>query len=306
MALSISSKVISFLKCHAEDKFTARQIAEWIFATYPEECHAKKLRSKAVAYPINTDAALIQQLVAEIGAQRTSIIQKKNPHIKVTDGRPRKYYYTKQSDAAEITIAEEQQKTSKQLPLEHELYPMLIEYLKAEHKLYAKRIDERHSNNNRGPKGNEWLYPDIVALEDLAAEWSSIAMECAKLYGDKKAKLWSFEVKRLINTSNVRSAFFQAVSNSSWANFGYLVAADLEERAKKELLMLSSLHGIGFILLDLENYSESQIIIPAKERFDLDWNSINRLAEVNKDFSNYLEEISDFCITGKTKAQDWD
>ena len=74
-----------------------------------------------------------------------------------------------------------------------------------------------------------------MALEDLASEWSSKVTECAKQYGDKKAKLWSFEVKRLINISNVRSTFFQAVSNSSWANFGYLVAAELEEKAKKEL-----------------------------------------------------------------------
>jgi hypothetical protein len=30
------------------------------------------------------------------------------------------------------------------------------------------------------------------------------------------------------NRSNVRECFFQAVSNSSWANFGYLVAAEIE------------------------------------------------------------------------------
>ena len=44
-------------------------------------------------------------------------------------------------------------------------------------------------------------------------------------YSDKRTKLWSFEAKLLINRSNVRECFFQAVSNSSWANFGYLVAA---------------------------------------------------------------------------------
>lgn len=141
------------------------------------------------------------------------------------------------------------------------------------------------------------MYPDIVALEDLTSEWSIKVKECAKEYGDKKAKLWSFEVKKLINTSNVRSTFFQAVSNSSWANFGYLVAAELEEKAKKELRMLSSLHGIGFILLDTENPSESQIMIPAKERNDLDWESINRLTEASKDFSSYIEDIRDFCLT---------
>lgn len=255
--------------------------------------------------PLDNETALLQQIVAEIGSQRPRL-QKRHPGVKTTEGRPRKYYYTEQSDADEVEDIEQKALGIQSIPLEHDLYPMLIEYLGAEHNLHSKRIDEKRSTNNRGPKGNEWLYPDLVALEDLASEWSDKVTECAKQYGDKKAKLWSFEVKRLINSSNVRSTFFQAVSNSSWANFGYLVAAELEEKAKKELRMLSSLHGIGFILLDVENPSESQIMIPAQERNDLDWESINRLTEANKDFSDYIEEIGDFCLTGKTKEQDWD
>jgi hypothetical protein len=30
--------MLSFLKERAGEKFTARQIAEWVFSTYPEEC----------------------------------------------------------------------------------------------------------------------------------------------------------------------------------------------------------------------------------------------------------------------------
>jgi len=310
MALNLNNTVCEFLKNNKEHKYTARQIAEWISTTYPNECAAKIKNSKNklkkdVSSQDEMNKLLIDILVAEIGAHRASF-QKKTPQIKTTEGRPRKYYYTEQSDADEVEDIEEKPLEIQSIPLEHDLYPMLIEYLSAEHNLHAKRIDEKRSTNNRGPKGNEWLYPDLVALEDLASEWSTKVTECAKQYGDKKAKLWSFEVKRLINTSNVRSTFFQAVSNSSWANFGYLVAAELEEKAKKELRMLSSLHGIGFVLLDTENPSESQIMIPAKERNDLDWESINRLTDANKDFSDYIEEISDFCLTGKTKKQDWD
>jgi len=310
MALNLNNTVCEFLKSNKGHKYTARQIAEWISTKYPNECAAKIKNSKNklkkdVSSQDEMNKLLIDILVAEIGAHRASF-QKKTPQIKTTEGRPRKYYYTEQSDADEVEDIEEKPLEIQSIPLEHDLYPMLIEYLSAEHNLHAKRIDEKRSTNNRGPKGNEWLYPDLVALEDLASEWSTKVTECAKQYGDKKAKLWSFEVKRLINTSNVRSTFFQAVSNSSWANFGYLVAAELEEKAKKELRMLSSLHGIGFVLLDTENPSESQIMIPAKERNDLDWESINRLTDANKDFSDYIEEISDFCLTGKTKKQDWD
>jgi uncharacterized protein len=305
MKLNLSNTVTDFLKSNAEKKYTAREIAEWVFETYPDECSAKQKRSEATKYPLDSDAALLQQIISEISAQRPRL-QKNNENIKTTEGRPRKYYYTAQSDADEVEGFEKKSTVTQAIPLEHSLYSMLIEYLNTEHGLHAKRIDEKRSKNNRGPKGNEWLYPDLVALEDLASEWSDKVTECAKQYGDKKAKLWSFEVKRLINISNVRSTFFQAVSNSSWANFGYLVAAELEEKAKKELRMLSSLHGIGFILLDTEDPSESQVMIPARERHDLDWESINRLTEANKDFSDYIDEISDFCLTGKTKKQDWD
>ena len=310
MKLNLGNIFIEFLRNNSDKKFTAREIAEWITRTYPEECDQKIKNSKnklknEVSSAEEMNKLLIRILVGEIVSHRVSF-QKKSPQIKTTEGRPRKYYYTEQSEADEIKIIEENNTGTQSLPLEHDLYPILIEYLNAEHNLYAKRIDEKRSTNLRGPKGNEWLYPDLVALEDLASEWSGKVTECAKQYGDKKAKLWSFEVKRLINISNVRSTFFQTVSNSSWANYGYLVAAELEEKAKKELLMLSSLHGIGFILLDTETPSESQIRIPSRERTDLDWESINRLTESNNDFADYIEEISDFCLTGKTKKQDWD
>ena len=38
MALNIPNSVVEFLKQHPEQKFTPKQIAEWIFETYPNEC----------------------------------------------------------------------------------------------------------------------------------------------------------------------------------------------------------------------------------------------------------------------------
>ena len=123
----------------------------------------------------------------------------------------------------------------------------------------------------------------------------------------KRTKLWSFEVKILINRSNVRKRFFQAVSNSSWANFGYLVASEIEGTdTLKELRILVSLHGIGVIKLNAENPSESQIIIPAKERNDIDWNTANRLTEENRDFLNYIKLVCQFYQTGKVHRENWD
>ncbi|AER56280.1 hypothetical protein DSC_08145 [Pseudoxanthomonas spadix BD-a59] len=42
MALNLAKLVLGYLKERPDEKLTARQIAEWIFATFPDECQAKK------------------------------------------------------------------------------------------------------------------------------------------------------------------------------------------------------------------------------------------------------------------------
>lgn len=308
MALNLRQAVIGYLRDHPEQKFTARQIAEWLFATFPEECQAKKQSSKYVS----TDAELVQQLVAEISSQRPRL-QKKHPELKTTEERPRKYYYSEQSDSAEAAAAEStgidvvaavgDTKLS-----EHALYPLLSMYLWEAFDVFSKRIDEKRSANKRGPNGNRWLYPDLVGMEDLGAEWHQEVRDCVNQYADKRTKLWSFEVKLLINRSNVREHFFQAVSNSSWANFGYLVAAQIsgDNETLKELRMLAAAHGIGVIQLNAENPAESQVLIPARERDEIDWDMANRLATENRDFLEYVKLVKQFYQTGEARLADWD
>ncbi len=97
MALNLAQAVLSYLRDFPNQKFTAREIAAWIFETYPDLCQEKKQTSQT----LNTDAELLQQLAAEIGSQRPRL-QKKHPQLKTTEGRPRKYYYSEQSDDAEV------------------------------------------------------------------------------------------------------------------------------------------------------------------------------------------------------------
>lgn len=73
----------------------------------------------------------------------------------------------------------------------------------------------------------------------------------------------------------------------------------------KELRMLSSLHGIGFVRLDADNPSESQVMLPAGERVNVDWHTANRLATENKDFMAYIKLICQFYRTGDVRAADW-
>lgn len=308
MALLLVDKVVDFLKNNPNKKFTAREIAEWIYQTYPDQCEAKQKRAKLLDTFNETTYNLIQQIIREIGASRPRIEQK---GIKLTANRPCQYYFTTDSDSDEVMKAETEtleitiNKTANRTG-EHDLYPMLAQYLSQELGIYSMRIDEKRSSNRRGPNGNKWLYPDLVAMEDLSHHWNFEIKNCVKEYFDKKTRLWSFEVKILINSSNLREVFFQAVSNSSWANFGYLVASEIvDSNTLKELRILSSLHGIGLILLNKEDISESQILIPAREKIEVDWNSANRLADENKDFLDFIKQVRHFYQTGNINTRDW-
>jgi len=309
MALNLAKTVIAYLQARPGEKFTARQIASWIFATYPEQCEQK--RANSLRDRIRSDADLMQQLVAEIGSSRQRI-QAKCSAVKTTEGKPRKYYYSEQSDSAEVAATEDEgafaaTDVNISIPDERTLYTLLPHYLRDEFGVFCKRIDEKHASNKCGPNGNRWLYPDMVGMEDFGADWHREVRDCVKQYSDKRTRLWSFEVKRLINRSNVRECFFQAVSNSSWANFGYLVAAEINgQDTLKELRMLFAAHGIGVIKLDVENPADSQVLIPARERSEIDWNMVNRLAMENLDFMAYVKLVRQFYQTGEVRSRDWD
>lgn len=143
-------------------------------------------------------------------------------------------------------------------------------------------------------------------MEPVDEKWSKDIRQCVKLNGSTSVRLWSFEVKKTLTAGNVRKCFFQAVSNSSWAHEGYLAATAIaDERVEQELRMLSSLHGIGVILLDPQNPSESEIFLPARRRLDADWQSIDRLAQENSDFQEFMELVSAYLQTEKLRERDW-
>lgn len=303
--LSPINAVPKFLKERVNQRFTARQIVEWMVETYPKEAQSKKEAGN------HTHDGLIRQIQAEIGRARPTL-QKAHPQIKTTEGYRRQYYWMAKSDQDEVSEAEgtgaeaQHLDAERTLPRESDLYPLLSEYLWYEFHIYSMRIDEWRSSNRQGPGGNKWLHPDLAGMEDLTADWHQEIKSVVRQFSDKKAKLWSFEVKNLLNRSNVRTAFFQAVSNSSWANLGYLVAAEIGgAETMKELRILSSLHGIGLIQINPENPVESQILIPGRERFEVDWPTCNRLADENKDFLRFLKQVRKFHQTGEAEPKHW-
>lgn len=302
--LSQVQKIIRFLKENQGQFFTARQIALFLVTKYASD-YANKRNNPRFA----DDKAFLSQIIAEIGSQKDAL-KRANPALTWQDRpKPRRYCIPlqealqEQPGNAPETNSERSDEPSL---LEQEFYPLLISYLSSELHLYSMRIRENCSGNTRGAGGNQWLHPDIVAMEPVDRRWGKHIRHCAKINGSTSVRLWPFEVKKTLTLGNVRKCFFQAVSNSSWAHEGYLVATAIaDERVEQELRMLSSLHGIGVILLDPENPSESEMFLPAQRRVDADWQSIDRLAKENKDFQECMELVSVYLQTETLREKDW-
>ena len=85
-------------------------------------------------------------------------------------------------------------------------------------------------------------------------------------------KLYAYELKREINNDNeLKKAYFQAVSNSSWANFGYLVAFEISNSLSEEMGRLNQSFGIGIIELNspqIEFYPILQLVQYDQQRVD--------------------------------------
>lgn len=255
--------------------FSSRQIAEKISKRHPEKYGEEKKKFK--------------QLIGEVSSKLTRDM--KHPELEIiTEPKPQKYRWVDEADEEGNKTTEDESETQDG---EKGLYKPLIKYLEYEWRMHAKRIDHEKSVT-RKEANNKWLHPDIVGVEILDFCWKKETKVLADAFSRerKKARLWSFEVKKgEISRTNARYCFFQAVANSSWANFGYLVAEGIKDLdTRKELRMLASLHGIGVIILIQDTPEESYVVIPAQERNEVDWAACNPLAEVNSDFRDFVKE----------------
>ncbi len=291
--LSKTEKIVKFLEEHQDKKFTTREIVENLLVLYPEDFSEKRKKYKDEKTFINQLCA--ESSYAHLHAFHNVIKYEKDPELK-------KSVYWYQKEEYENPSVKPKLKDNYS---EYELYPKLIQYLHQELDLYCLRIDEKTSTNINGKGANKWLHPDIVAMKALDQDWDSSVKDCMKQSSSQNVKLFSFEVKKELNTSNLRESFFQTVSNSSWANEGYLVASTIAKNCYEELRVLSSLHGIGVILLNPNQIEESKTIFPAKHKFDVDWQSVNRIVNVNAHFKEYIDYVSVYYRTGKIFEKNW-
>ena len=140
---------------------------------------------------------------------------------------------------------------------------------------------------------SEWVHPDMVGFYFPLEEWNDTLIEFNKVTDKRAIRLFSFEIKKHVDKNNYREFFFQVVSNSSWANEGYLVAASIQQDDDlfSELERLSAAFGIGIIILDLKDIDSSKVMFPSRPKDSLDWELMNKLCEQNGDFEAFIDNV---------------
>lgn len=162
--------------------------------------------------------------------------------------------------------------------------------------IHSKTILHEQSNGN--DSNQKWVHPDMIGIDFLKLT-SEVTQFVKTLNTRDSFKLTSYELKKEIRTDHeLKKCYFQAVSNSSWANYGYLVAFEINSSLKDEMERLNQSFGIGIIELKSNPY-ESKILFQSKYR-ELDFKTIDKLTKINntfKEFIIYIEEI----VTSKGK-----
>ncbi|EAI2540215.1 HrgA protein [Campylobacter jejuni] len=182
---------------------------------------------------------------------------------------------------------------------ERDLHPLLLKFLyeNLDFNLNCKTIYHEQSKKGKGGE-DKWNYPDIVGVYFPYDDYEKETITLLENIKQNSYKLFSFELKIALNFSNLKECYFQAVSNSSWANEGYLVVLqEIDSEVLSELRRLNQSFGIGVIKLE-KDISNSQILISAKEK-ELDIQTLNMLINKNPNFKEFIDDINKQIKVGK-------
>ncbi|PUD66412.1 COG2958 family protein [Helicobacter pylori] len=203
-------------------------------------------------------------------------------------------------DAAKELDLNAQKPSAPSVKITHErdLHPFLtyMAFHNENLKCYTKTIF--HEESLKSPKGmDRWLYPDMVGVRFLHAELSNENLIAfSKKFDTLPVKLVSFELKKEISVHNCRECYFQAISNSSWANEGYLVGRHIDTHNPQLMDLLKRLHasfGIGVIDLRTDE-DKSAILLNAKYKEKIDYTVALELSDKNEKFSGFLKSVVDY------------
>lgn len=183
----------------------------------------------------------------------------------------------------------QQTNASKDTYKERDLHRLLSNYLSSQRNILSKTIF--HETSKKSDQNQKWIHPDMVGVSfsEFQDKATVVLMKAAdiKQYVD----LYSFELKCSIqNVHELKEAFFQALSNSSWANYGYLVAFEIKDDLLEEMERLNRAFGIGII--SLSPYSTDTRILFAARKNEVDYFTIDKLCRINEDFKRFMERTA--------------
>ncbi|MGN0236309.1 MAG: hypothetical protein ACI4BD_08415 [Paludibacteraceae bacterium] len=185
---------------------------------------------------------------------------------------------------------------------ERALHKILCSYVRDYLGVFAKTIRHEISSNSKD-KGQKWVHPDIIGVEFADVKTDTARSLMRIVNPDAAVTLYSFEMKKEIHTDyELKEAYFQALSNCSWANRGYLVAYEINETLREEMARLNNAFGIGIIRLQANN-SDTEILFQAENK-NLDFVTIDKLCNINADFKLFIEKVSKYLHAGKDYASE--
>ncbi len=174
---------------------------------------------------------------------------------------------------------------------ERDLHILFSTFLNSQ-KIKSKTILHEESQNSKDDN-QKWLHPDMIGINFLEFK-SKVSKNFLKTMNKNDlVTLTSYELKKEIKSdSELKKYFFQAVSNSSWANKGYLVAFDINDNLKNEMSRLTQSFGIGIIQLK-SNPFESEVLYESKFK-ELDFSTIDKLCNVNPKFAKFISIVDKY------------
>ena len=182
---------------------------------------------------------------------------------------------------------------------ERSLHKLFCSYLRTRN-IYAKTIFHERSSN-KFDNAQKWVHPDIVGVQFEECKNDSTLALLKASEPKETVHIYSYELKKKIDTDYaLKQCYFQALSNSSWANFGYLVAFDINENLSEEMERLNNAFGIGIILMQA---NDSKILYPAKEKA-LDYRTIEKLSTLNPDFCSFVSKLTKVLNASKDYTSD--
>ena len=182
---------------------------------------------------------------------------------------------------------------------ERSLHKLFCNYLRSRN-IYAKTIFHEKSST-KVDSAQKWVHPDIVGVQFEEFNNDATLALLKATEPKETVHIYSYELKRKIDSDyQLKHCYFQALSNSSWANFGYLVAFEIADGLDEEMERLNNAFGIGVILMQAD---DSKILYPAREKA-LDYNTIEKLNNLNSDFCTFITKLSKVLNAAKDYTTD--